>query len=236
MNKKYLLIAVTVLVVVVGLAWAYIESTKPMPGEQALQNSRNHIPEGSKTDYKFNPPTSGDHYPSWITKGVYDTPRADGNLVHSLEHGYIIFWYDCDKKLQASAVHSSQFTVNSYELTNNFFISRAYAHEASESASPSSSAPVSMEGGGEGSPSANLQDMPKSFSDGSCDSFKSQLKSIFSQFGQHKIVIVPRVRMEHPLILTAWGRMLSLDRIDKDQIKRFINFFRDRGPEATNEP
>ena len=214
MNKKYLLIGIVALILVIGLTWAYIESTKPLPGQEALQDSRTHIPEGSPTNYKFNPPTSGDHYPSWITKGVYDTPRPDGNLVHSLEHGYIIFWYDCEKKLA--------FSLQPSALSN--LIPAAFAQV------------LPMTQSGEGSPSAKLEDMPKAFSDGSCNNLESQLKDIYNQFGQHKLIVVPRVGIDHPLVVTSWGRMLKLERIDKDQIKRFINFFRDHGPEQTNEP
>jgi hypothetical protein len=78
--------------------------------------------------------------------------------------------------------------------------------------------------------------MPKSFSDGSCDSLKSQLKDIYNKFGPHKLIVMPRVGMDSPVILTAWGRMEKLDSLDQKKIKSFIDAFRDNGPEATKEP
>jgi hypothetical protein len=46
-------------------------------------------------DYKTNPPTSGNHFPTWAEDGVYDpgqTPKL-GLLVHTLEHGRIDVQY-----------------------------------------------------------------------------------------------------------------------------------------------
>src|SRR5262245_61121535 len=47
------------------------------------------------SDYKTNPPTSGNHNPVWYQDGEYDpgnTPRL-GELVHPLEHGRIELQY-----------------------------------------------------------------------------------------------------------------------------------------------
>jgi hypothetical protein len=47
------------------------------------------------SDYKTNPPTSGNHNPTWYQDGVYvpgTTPRL-GMLVHTLEHGRIDVQY-----------------------------------------------------------------------------------------------------------------------------------------------
>jgi hypothetical protein len=47
------------------------------------------------SDYKTNPPTSGDHNPIWYEDGIYapgDVPNL-GKLVHPLEHGRIELQY-----------------------------------------------------------------------------------------------------------------------------------------------
>jgi hypothetical protein len=47
------------------------------------------------SDYKQNPPTSGNHFPEWYEDGIYsagDTPEL-GKLVHTLEHGRINVQY-----------------------------------------------------------------------------------------------------------------------------------------------
>ncbi|MEE8121022.1 MAG: DUF3105 domain-containing protein [Anaerolineales bacterium] len=53
--------------------------------------------------FNSNPPTSGPHYDSPLTAGFYDQataaeigPYPTGYLVHNLEHGYIVFWYNCE--------------------------------------------------------------------------------------------------------------------------------------------
>jgi hypothetical protein len=53
--------------------------------------------------YSTDPPTSGTHYATWWNAGFYDEtspealnfPFPAGYLVHNLEHGYVIFWYNC---------------------------------------------------------------------------------------------------------------------------------------------
>jgi hypothetical protein len=57
---------------------------------------RNHENKQFKpSDYKTNPPTSGNHFPQWYDDGIYlpgDVPNL-GMLVHTLEHGRIDVQY-----------------------------------------------------------------------------------------------------------------------------------------------
>jgi hypothetical protein len=39
-------------------------------------------------------PTSGAHRPIWTTAGFYDAPQPKALLVHALEHGNIVIYYD----------------------------------------------------------------------------------------------------------------------------------------------
>jgi hypothetical protein len=55
---------------------------------------RDHLPPGSKTNYSTDPPTSGAHFPTWVDPGFYETAKGRSNLVHSLEHGMIVIFYD----------------------------------------------------------------------------------------------------------------------------------------------
>lgn len=209
------------------LGWAFLESnnlSKPKPGVEAIQEGRNHIPHGSKTDYKFNPPTSGDHYADWITKGFYDEPREDGSTVHSLEHGYVIINYNCEQKLG--------FNLN--------LISEAHAHsevpESTDSAENlDDKGRTAMTQGSQGVAIVKLANMPEPFRDGNCNGLKDQLKKVYDS-NQHKLIVQPRIGMDSPIILTAWGRFLKLNSVDGKQIKEFLSAFRDKGPESTVEP
>lgn len=84
--------------------WVWKEVTRPAPtvlGESVEDLGREHVPDGTVVEYNSNPPTSGSHYGEWTRAGVYDKPVSDGNLVHSLEHGYVILSYNCvDKESQ----------------------------------------------------------------------------------------------------------------------------------------
>ena len=61
-----------------------------------------HIPDGDPVDTPSDPPTSGSHYEVPMPAGFYTInspeyldPNHDGHLIHSMEHGYVIFWYNC---------------------------------------------------------------------------------------------------------------------------------------------
>ena len=53
-----------------------------------------HLRPGQSAGYRDRMPTAGAHDPKWIDPGVYDTPQLPTRLVHSLEHGMIVIYYD----------------------------------------------------------------------------------------------------------------------------------------------
>ena len=63
---------------------------------QAMQDEgRDHLKPGEPTPvYKSVPPTSGTHNPQWYPAGVYDKNADITQLIHSLEHGYVILFYN----------------------------------------------------------------------------------------------------------------------------------------------
>ena len=54
-----------------------------------------HIPDTQPIQYASYPPNHGDHYPTPMPWGVYDTQVQDGRFVHNLEHGGIDVLYHC---------------------------------------------------------------------------------------------------------------------------------------------
>lgn len=89
------------------LVWAYLQLSKPFPGEAVADLGREHVPVGTAVEYNSNPPTSGPHHGEWTRAGVYDVAPADGNLIHALEHGYVIISYR-DKELKDPLVKLSK--------------------------------------------------------------------------------------------------------------------------------
>ena len=55
---------------------------------------RGHVSPGQVLRYQGDPPTSGLHDPKWIDSGVYEEAQNRMKLVHSLEHGIIVVYYD----------------------------------------------------------------------------------------------------------------------------------------------
>jgi len=53
-----------------------------------------HLTPGRSPRYADPFPTSGPHAPVWTDPGVYADPRPDVQLVHALEHGNIVIYYD----------------------------------------------------------------------------------------------------------------------------------------------
>ena len=63
--------------------------------EQTIPDEgRWHLDPGEKWDYRSNPPTSGPHDPVPVRPGFYQAPQPPERLVHSLEHGNIVIYYD----------------------------------------------------------------------------------------------------------------------------------------------
>ena len=54
----------------------------------------NHVDQGTQIDYKRIPPLSGPHYGSTVSAGFYEETQPFGSLVHTLEHGAVIIYYD----------------------------------------------------------------------------------------------------------------------------------------------
>lgn len=114
MNRTWLISAtVAVILLALFLFWLFKESSKPLPGEKIADLGRGHVPIGTQVGYTSNPPTSGKHYEGWIKAGVYESPKDDRNLVHSLEHGYVIMHYKCS--IQAIEQSSNQEATESAE-------------------------------------------------------------------------------------------------------------------------
>jgi hypothetical protein len=91
-------IGLAVLAVIGLMVW---QGVKPAAGDSIpIMTSAPHIPADSDPgQYNSDPPTSGLHYATEAQAGFYDEniytfPAA--YLVHNLEHGYVIFWYNCD--------------------------------------------------------------------------------------------------------------------------------------------
>ena len=90
-------IGVAILAVIGFLVW---QGVKPAAGEAIPVMTTTHITVDSDPGkYNSDPPTSGPHYAEEAQAGFYDTNIYQfpaGYLVHNLEHGYILFWYNCD--------------------------------------------------------------------------------------------------------------------------------------------
>lgn len=71
----------------------------PMAGrvKSLPEESRAHIPEGQQARYQTDPPTSGPHYDGVLPTGFYDRPAPDELVVHNLEHGQIVVYYDPER-------------------------------------------------------------------------------------------------------------------------------------------
>jgi len=63
--------------------------------EQHDDEGAQHLSLCAPTAYRTNPPSSGNHYPTWPSYRTYDKPVPWGFLVHGLEHGAVIISYRC---------------------------------------------------------------------------------------------------------------------------------------------
>ncbi|GCF13908.1 hypothetical protein Harman_18430 [Haloarcula mannanilytica] len=64
--------------------------------QQFPNRGTSHVQQGTDIDYERVPPLSGTHYASTTDAGFYEETPALGSLVHTLEHGAVIIYYDPD--------------------------------------------------------------------------------------------------------------------------------------------
>lgn len=61
--------------------------------EQFSSEGTGHIADGTRQEYRTDPPTSGPHYSSPAPTGVHSDPAPRREqLVHNLEHGHVIIY------------------------------------------------------------------------------------------------------------------------------------------------
>lgn len=125
-----------------------------------------HVSEGTQLAYNTNPPTSGRHYGRETPAGFYVEPRPAGNLVHSLEHGAVVIYYDPTKLTDEIRESLTRFV---------------QAHRNSWAS----------------------------------------------------VIVVPNSdpTPEAPFILTAWTKMLKLEKYDVPTVRAFLAEYLGRGPE-----
>lgn len=106
-NMVTLLIAVVVLGVVVALVLQNRDDDAAVLAEgvgarqAGCTEVEEHEIEGQEhvevtPEYGTNPPTSGNHLQTPASPGFFEEPVDPGAVVHNMEHGQIIFWYDPD--------------------------------------------------------------------------------------------------------------------------------------------
>jgi hypothetical protein len=98
--------------VVLGLGggawyWWYGQGAGQQPRQEGKKGTRGpqvvkvfpsegdaHVTPGQAVRYRTDPPTSGPHDPEPTPPGFYDRVQRQEKLVHSLEHGNIVIYYD----------------------------------------------------------------------------------------------------------------------------------------------
>jgi len=91
---------VVIVLFVAGLAVYFVTRPSPHPaasagvpqGVQTFSNlARDHV--SGHVDYPQTPPVGGAHNPVWLNCGIYPSPVANENAVHSMEHGAVWITY-----------------------------------------------------------------------------------------------------------------------------------------------
>jgi hypothetical protein len=72
------------------------EAGRPALGTPPLYPDfgNSHLQPLQRTNYRTQFPLSGPHADTWTMPGFYDSPEAPEMLVHALEHGNIVIYYD----------------------------------------------------------------------------------------------------------------------------------------------
>lgn len=117
--RRVLIFGIVAAIAVVGISlWSVRADQGPM-GDEFEVITADHVAEGADPGpYNSDPPTSGHHYAAEYNAGFYRpgdpetmAPYPAGYLVHNLEHGYVIFWYNCDNLSSDSDCTSLQESI-----------------------------------------------------------------------------------------------------------------------------
>jgi hypothetical protein len=96
-------LAIIAVIAVIFILATKLPNSIGLMGDEVTILSRNHVPNGTLPGpYNSNPPAGGVHYDSDFPAKFYQESdlaalpmHPEGYLVHDLEHGYVIFWYNC---------------------------------------------------------------------------------------------------------------------------------------------
>lgn len=95
--KKFLpWVLILAVLLLIGYLWLWpIIKIARLPdfGTTFPIEGRAHVADGSKVEYKTNPPSSGNHYAEPAIWGIYEKSLPDEKLVHNLEHGGVWISY-----------------------------------------------------------------------------------------------------------------------------------------------
>jgi hypothetical protein len=87
------------------------------PVEETEEAGNEHVDGGTDVQYETSPPTSGDHWPPELVSdpGFFPDEVPEESLVHNLEHGQIVIWYDPDASTELTD-ELEQFTDSQNDL------------------------------------------------------------------------------------------------------------------------
>lgn len=100
--------------IIVVLVLVFGSAASPAAGAAQPNDGSSHTADGaacrdnpascgaSGSPYSSLPGTSGPHWVSPSSWGVYTTPASESQVIHNLEHGGIVIWYDPERVDDAS--------------------------------------------------------------------------------------------------------------------------------------
>jgi Protein of unknown function (DUF3105) len=106
-NRAIIVVSVAIAAVAIGVFWWNSAETEgeflalAEQGKASLSKVRNepsrgggHLALGQTRSYRSRFPTSGSHHRVPTVPGFYDSPQLPTQLVHSMEHGHVVIYYD----------------------------------------------------------------------------------------------------------------------------------------------
>lgn len=125
-NQNMLLsgVGIAFLVIIGWVLYLNLRSQRLVAGEEFFPTLGNtHIDYGSRSPIQYNstPPTSGPHYGNIVAWDIYDEPVRYEQLVHNMEDGGVIVYYQCEEECP-DLVENLSNTVRSFIDTGRHVI------------------------------------------------------------------------------------------------------------------
>ena len=63
----------------------------------------------------------------------------------------------------------------------------------------------------------------------------NEIRGVMEKAKMYKVIAYPWPKIDVPVVITSWGRMLRMEKLDPDLAYRYVSKYRNHSPEPQGE-